>query len=88
MKHSLVDKWDQDQALILGLGARTAPFQAIMQKPPNVRYAYPLRSKREQIGLSEGLCSKDVLVIYNIEADRPDDLLFDRIYLNKIRASI
>lgn len=88
MKKSLVDNWDQDQALILGLGARAAPFQAIMSKPPNVRYAYPMRSKREQVGLNGALCSKDVLAVFNIESDRPDDLLYDLVYLNKLRAAI
>ena len=53
MKAQLVAGWNHDHSLVIGQGTRAAPFQAIMSKPPNVRYAYPLRSDRSEVILPE-----------------------------------
>ena len=55
-----------------------------MPKPPNVQYVYPLFTKIET-ELPEGLKTEDLLVIVNIESQRPDDLLYDQSLFNKLR---
>ena len=59
-----------------------------MQKPPNIRYAYSIRQQRKVVQVPDLFNSKNLLVAFNIEADRPDDLLFDKVYLNNLRLSI
>ena len=67
---------------MLGQGARVGLFQSIMPKPPNVRYVFPMFSKAES-DLPESLLSKDLLVIFNIESQRPDDLLYNPAHFDK-----
>ena len=59
-----------------------------MQKPPNIRYAYSIRQQRKVVQVPDFFNSKNLLVAFNIEADRPDDLLYDKVYLNNLRLSI
>lgn len=69
----LVDDWDQDHAMVLGHGTRAGLYQAIMMKPPNVKYVYPMMSPRKEVTLPTTL--KNAVVVFNVEADRYDDMM-------------
>jgi hypothetical protein len=38
----LVDKYDQEHAMVLGLGTPSGLFQSVMMKPQNVKSVFPL----------------------------------------------
>lgn len=57
--------------MVIGQGTRAGLYQAIMMKPPNVRYVYPLTTARTEQRLPDTL-SKAV-VVFNVESDRYDD---------------
>ena len=59
-----------------------------MMKPPNVKNIYPLRKAKSDFELPAYLENKELIVIFNIEAHRPDDLLYNKVYLNKLRIQI
>ena len=71
--HKLVDDFDQDHAMILGHGTRAGLYQAIMMKPPNVKYVYPMTPERKEVKLPSSL--KKAIVVFNVEADRYDDAM-------------
>ena len=70
--HGLVDDWDQDHAMILGQGTRAGLYQAIMMKPSNVKYVYPMTTGRSDVQLPSTLSK--AIVVFNVEADRHDDM--------------
>ena len=49
-----------------------------MMKPPNIRYVYPLTKLREEVVIPDHLSKKDALIVFNAEADRPDDVMYDQ----------
>ena len=59
-----------------------------MAKPPNVRYAYPMTANKLETELPENLQNSDLLAIVVIESERPDDLLYDPMHVNKLRSHI
>ena len=69
----LVDDWDQDHAMVLGHGTRAGLYQAIMMKPPNVKYVYPMMEERTEVKLPDTL--KNAVVVFNVESDRHDDMM-------------
>ena len=76
-KAYLIDDWDQDHALIIGQGARAGVYQSIMMKPPNIRYVYPLTKQRDEVAIPDYLSKRDALIVFNAEADKPDDVMFN-----------
>jgi len=88
LKYGLVNGLDQEIALVLGQGARVGLYQSIMSKPPNVRYVYPLAPDGEEIVMPDHLKDKDSIAIFNIESERPDDLMHDLAFLERLRANI
>ena len=87
-KAYLIDDYDQDHAMFIGYGARAGIFQSIMMKPPNVRYVYPLASKRDQVEIPEMLAKKDSLVVFNAESEKGDDLMNDKEQLTSLQITI
>jgi hypothetical protein len=69
----IVDDWDQDHAMILGHGTRAGLYQAIMMKPPNVKYVYPLRTERKEVDLPADI--RKAIVVFNVESDRVEDMM-------------
>lgn len=59
--------------MILGHGTRAGLYQAIMMKPPNVKYVYPMAEERTQVRLPANL--KKAIVVFNVESDRHDDIM-------------
>ena len=59
--------------MILGHGTRAGLYQAIMMKPPNVKYVYPMAAERKSVALP-GSFDKPI-VVFNIESDRHDDMM-------------
>ena len=59
-----------------------------MAKPLNVRYVYPMTAKKMETELPENLQNSDLLAIVVIESERPDDLLYDAMHVNKLRSHI
>ena len=59
-----------------------------MQKPLNIRYAYPLINMKERQELPESLRNKELIVVFNIECDRPDDLMYEEIYVAKLHTVV
>ena len=41
--------------MVIGQGTRAGLYQAIMMKPPNVRYVYPLTTARTEVKLPDTL---------------------------------
>ena len=48
-----------------------------MMKPPNIRYVYPLTKPRDQVAIPDYLSKRNALIVFNAEADKPDDVMFD-----------
>lgn len=66
--------------MILGEGTNVALLQSIMPKPPNVRTIYPLINGRgvKDIYLPEPFTnSSEVIHIFVLEPDNPQDALYD-----------
>ena len=59
-----------------------------MMKPLNVRYVYPLVPVRKDMPLPKELQDKEVVVIFNIESDRADDLMNDKFQVDYLRSHI
>ena len=87
LKRYLVDR-DQDTSLVLGQGTRAGLYQSIMQKPLNIRYVYPMIRMRPVVDLPENLRNKELIVVFNIESDRPDDLMYEEIYVAKLHTVV
>ena len=68
----------------MGQGTRAALFQSVMLKPPSVRYAYPLTLERDAVALPSFFEDKKIIVVFNIEAGRADDLTYDSKCQNKL----
>ena len=64
--------------MIIGYGARAGIYQSIMMKPPNIRYVYPLAKARDEVEIPERLVKKDALIVFNAEAEKVDDLMYDK----------
>ena len=64
--------------MIIGYGARAGVYQSIMMKPPNIRYVYPLTKARDEVEIPEMLAKKDALIVFNAEAEKANDLMFDK----------
>jgi hypothetical protein len=45
----VIEAYDQDHGMVLGLGIRYGLFQAIMLKPPNVQYIARLVSSKPTV---------------------------------------
>mmetsp|Transcript_41695 Transcript_41695/g.54916 ORF Transcript_41695/g.54916 Transcript_41695/m.54916 type:complete len:136 (-) Transcript_41695:812-1219(-) len=74
----LIDDYDQDRSMVVGQGAKTGLYQAIMMKPRNVEYVYPLAKDRSELQVPDYLANESGLVVFNVEAARADDLMQHR----------
>ena len=43
---------------------------------------------RQIIDLPENLRNKELIVVFNIESDRPDDLMYEEIYVAKLHTVV
>lgn len=59
--------------MVLGHGTRAGLYQAIMMKPPNVKYVYPMMEERTEVKLPDTL--KNAVVVFNVESDRHEDMM-------------
>ncbi len=61
--------------MILGQGANAGLYQAIMMKPKNIQYVYPMTKERVAIEVPDFLKDDQGLVVFNIEGNKVDDLM-------------
>lgn len=77
--HDLIDKYDQDHAMILGQGTAGDIYQSIMVKPPNIKPVYPMvkQDTREEIVLDDKFDQKEYIYIFNAGKNTPDNTFYD-----------
>ena len=71
--------WDQDHGMFIGQGTHAGIWQSIMMRPANVAPVYPIFTKTNKLILPDFIAKFDSVVIFNAEANRKDDIMYQAV---------